>query len=110
MIVEFDGVVATGVSVSPGFRLFLLVSEYDAPPPFKPSSSALISGNPDSIPSKVRSNSSRSFLNRRSVCSRRLSSTYSASSSAICTGVRSSRVATYLLRNVSRSSIAVMRS
>lgn len=98
----FDGV--EGVSSVPLlFRfdaLSCIIAEVIGP---SSSTTAMISGRPLSMPTKVRSSSSRSRLKRRSFCSSRLSSMYSASSSAICSGVRDSRLATYFLRVVSRS-------
>lgn len=101
------GVAVTGVSGSWPLRFFVFLVSMcklgvEAP---RPSSSTGISGSPDSTPSNVRKSSSRSFLKRLSDCSSRLSSTYSAFSSAICSGVRFSRLATYFLRVTSRSGI-----
>lgn len=94
-----------GVSGSPPpfFFVFLVVDALSVWVAATPSSSAWMSGSPDSMPSSVRRRSSRSFLKRRSFCSRRFSSVNSASSSAISVGVRLSRDARYFLRVTSRS-------
>ncbi len=71
--------------------------------PAMASSSIEISGKPDSMPHRVRKSSSRSFLKRRSFSFSFSSSKYRASSSAICSGVRFSKLATYCLRRISLS-------
>jgi hypothetical protein len=93
---ELDGV--AGLSKSFGTPLFLFFGS-----PNGPSSSIGRSGNPHSAPSNVRNSRSRSCLKRFSFCSMRLSSMYSASSSASSLGARFSRLSKYFFRMTSRS-------
>ena len=87
-----------GLSASkPPFFFFLLSNSMAG------SSSSTISGKPDSMPASVRSSSSRSRLNLRSLCSIRLISRYNASSSSTSRGVRLSRFERYRFRVSSRS-------
>ena len=93
---ELEGVAGLSSSLETPFFLFL-------GSPNGPSSSIGRSGNPDSAPSNVRNRRSRSCLNRFSFCSMRLSSMYSASSSASSLAVRFSRLRRYFFRMTSRS-------
>lgn len=94
-----EGVEGLSISTPPPVLLLLfLISGIELRPCKLESSPNWISDNPDSMPSNVRRRSSLSFLNCRSVCSRRLSSRYNASSSAICSGVRFSRLRRYCFR------------
>ena len=83
--------------------LFFLISGIELRPCKLDSSPRGISDDPDSIPSNVPRRSFLSLVNCRSVCSSRLSSRYSASSSAICSGVRFSRLRRYCFRVISLS-------
>lgn len=93
---ELEGV--AGLSSSLAMPLLLFLGS-----PNGPSSSIGRSGRPDSAPSKVRNSRSRSCLKCFSFCSMRLSSMYSASSSASSLGVRFSRLERYFFRMTSRS-------
>jgi hypothetical protein len=93
---ELEGV--PGLSSSLAMPLLLFLGS-----PNGPSSSIGRSGNPDSAPSNVRNSRSRSCLKCFSFCSMRLSSMYSASSSASSLGVRFSRLRRYFFRMTSRS-------
>lgn len=96
------GVIGESISMGiPFFSFFFVLSTAR----FTSPSSSTISGSPESIPASVLNKSSRSFLNRRSFCSRRLISMKRASSSAIWSGVRCSKLTMYFLRVNSRSMV-----
>jgi hypothetical protein len=94
-----EGVEGLSISIPPPvLLLFFLISGIELRPCKLDSSPNSMSDSPDSIPSNVRRRSSLSFANCRSVCSSRFSSRYNASSSAICSGVRFSRLWRYCFR------------
>ena len=104
-LLDLDGDAAASVRRRFAFLSSAGASWYPEPGQMRPAPTAATVageqvGTSSKLPSK-RSRSARSFANLASFCSRRRASTYNASSSASCSGVREKSFCTARFRSVS---------